>query len=269
MLQQGQDLFISYRRAPRESSSCLAADLARPLQQDWRSHGMVVFDKTAVRSKVTFATDLVDSGLNHCIALLVIVDDAWLDEKNLKRLHASNDWVYFEIRHAIEHRLLILPVVQPARLGDFRRALLPAGIAAIQSAQHNAFVLDAFGSTADNAKAIAKTLKARLPGHARNPSHLRAADRHNRPRTGSADEAQAQLHAPSAPVLMLRWIDTHNDVVQFVFWLCLAGCLFITKVFSSWEHWLSIPAAVCTALCGYAWRLGPRLRAWYLRRLLD
>lgn len=266
MSQLGRDLFISYRRPLRGSRSCLAADLARSLQQHWRSQGTVVFDKSAVSSKVSFATDLVDEGLNHCIAVLVIVDEAWLDEKNLRRLHVG-DWVHFEISYAIEHGLVILPVIESARLDDFRRATLPVGIAAIRSGEHDAFVLNAGQSVADNAKAIANILTARLPGHTRNPSYLRATDRHNFPRKGSADEAEDQLHAPSAQVHLLRWIDRHNGVVQFVFWLCLAICLFITKAFTSWEHWLSIPAALLLVLCGFAWRLGPRMRAWYLRRL--
>src|SRR5574338_310126 len=114
-----RDLFISYRRPLAKRGRCLAEELAVLLLPRWSEGGKVVFDTVHVKNEETFATDLVDDGLNQCIAMVAIIDDAWLDQSSLGRL-GPNDWVTYELNHAVRHNCVLLLVGTGSARSRFR-----------------------------------------------------------------------------------------------------------------------------------------------------
>lgn len=199
------NLFISYRRPCAARATSLAVRLGAAMQPQWQALGQVFVDKTAVINPKRFATCLVDNGLNRSVAVLAVVDDAWLDPANLQRLNQRGDWVSFELSYAIEHSLCI--VLVGSRESQRRLATTPLRDSLAKLHRAIWFEWDEGRSVHPQAQALIELLSARLPDHRRRASSLRADARHNDPKFIDVEEAKANYNGPRSAYLLLAGLD--------------------------------------------------------------
>lgn len=265
------NVFISYRRSGPAS---LALRVEGELRELWRGRGEVYLDERVVSGRDAVATLLVDNSLNVSDAMLVIVDECWLQPKMLQQLEEdelrlkagdpNKDWVYFEIRHALEHDVLLVLVVAPGCLTRWRSSCLPLGLKSLQDGAHPLCCVEADVPLDAQVQLLASLLEERLRNCRRRPSALRAGDSNNRPRPVAAREAEHSLGYLPWSYRLLRWADEVNVVVQTMFWITCALSVFAWLESSA--AW--VPTAIGAVVLGGAWRLAPMARADYLQRLV-
>ena len=121
-------VFISYRRNVRGRPSALVTNLADALEMP---DVEVVLDRKHVVDQDTFASELVDRGLNRCEVLIALIDKNWLASHNVARLRASaaiehsTDWVEFELRYALHYGLALALVGELSHLRQVDALVLP------------------------------------------------------------------------------------------------------------------------------------------------
>jgi pterin-4a-carbinolamine dehydratase len=101
-------LFISYRR---QDTQWIARALYRHLSEGFGAHH-IFMDRIEIRGGDQWKSK-IDDALQKSTAVLVIIGPQWLDiYDNYRRLRIDNenDWVRTEIRVALNHRKLLIPL---------------------------------------------------------------------------------------------------------------------------------------------------------------
>lgn len=101
--------FISYRR---HDSSAASRWLYQTIQ---RTFGVTsaFMDTESIRMADDW-TDRIHSALRSATVLLAVIGPTWLriaDEYGRRRIDKEDDWVRNEIYHAIDNRIIVLPVL--------------------------------------------------------------------------------------------------------------------------------------------------------------
>ncbi len=101
-------IFISYRRRGSQGfAGRLADDLTDLFGEEQ------VFRDVEIRPGDDF-TEVIQSGIAGCSALLAVIGPHWLTQKNEKgelRLHEPDDWVRLEIEAALDKKIWVVPVL--------------------------------------------------------------------------------------------------------------------------------------------------------------
>lgn len=103
------NIFISYRR---DDSSGYAGRLFDRLSAHF-GRANVFMDIEALEPGADFV-DGIDHAMASCEALIVLIGTEWLsatDAKGRRRLDNSNDFIRLEVANALQHDLLVLPVL--------------------------------------------------------------------------------------------------------------------------------------------------------------
>jgi hypothetical protein len=180
------NIFISYRRAPSGSAGPLPKSLYKALIHSSRLFSdEIVFDVSHVTNESTFATDLVDKGLNNCDVLIVAIDENWF--LRIDKLIGSSrsiqctDWVEFELRYSLEHQMLVLILGTDADLHRFNNLHLAPNLWGLHS--QDQFSIGGNTVTLVEGANILTGLRARKSKKTRRlESALRAGGEHNHPR---------------------------------------------------------------------------------------
>lgn len=102
-------VFISYRRVDSSAASrWLAQTIARTFGPQ-----SVFIDTEAIRIGDAWP-DRIDAALRSASILIPVIGPSWLrvaDEDGRRRLDKDDDWVRNEIRHALETKLSIMPIL--------------------------------------------------------------------------------------------------------------------------------------------------------------
>ena len=207
------NLFISYRRPRTSQATSLAVRLGAAMRPQWKALGEVFVDKTTVTDPKKFATCLVDNGLNRSLAVLAVVDDAWLDPTNLQRLDQDADWVGFELSYAIEHSLCIVLIGSRESQRRLAATQLRDSLAKLHRATW--FEWDESRPVLPQTQALIELLRARLPAHRRRTSTLRADARHNDPKLIGVEEAKTKYSGPRSAYLLFAGFDLLGKCLFF------------------------------------------------------
>src|SRR3954471_12198250 len=102
-------VFISYRR---EDSMAYAGRLSDRLQQHL-GKDQVFMDIDAIEPGEDFV-ELLEHRVSSCDVLIVLIGPRWLtakDEEGRTRLENAEDFVYLEIKTALEHGVRVIPAL--------------------------------------------------------------------------------------------------------------------------------------------------------------
>lgn len=125
-------IFISYRR---QDSSAASRWLAETLGMAFGASAAFI-DTDAIRIGDEWPAR-IDNALREASVLIAVIGPNWLhlaDEDGRRRLDLPDDWVCNEIKYAIDHRLVVIPLlVSRAQLP--KRSALPPQIASLSNYQ--------------------------------------------------------------------------------------------------------------------------------------
>ncbi|MFD1547316.1 TIR domain-containing protein [Nonomuraea guangzhouensis] len=162
------DIFINYRTGDGEN---VAAYLDEKLSERFGSS--TVYRATrSIELGQRFDADLIKN-VRRCRILLAIIGPGWLNAMNRRgerALDATDDWVRKEIIEALEYGLVVVPVLDGAKLPRLQRQDLPeelADLADLQSAQLGS--KDHAGDIARLGDFIARKLPHLTDAHAKEP----------------------------------------------------------------------------------------------------
>ncbi len=260
-------VFISYRRTAGRPSAVVQS-VKSGLDRQRAAGDETILDLSHVHDQKTFASELV-AALNRSDALLVVVDESWLRPANQDFLkHSggqahSTDWVEFELRYAIQHRLVIACVAEKRNVGALQRVPWPPGLSDLGS--RSQFETDAAGMSREESELLMSGLRVMCTSNERLPSTLSAGDIHNLPRLVDVSEAEsiaADASAVVSAIGMIEWL-TRTLLVGIGFIGMLGGAAMLTSgkfLEGALALGLSLGAMVLAKFVRQAWVLLLRWR---------
>jgi hypothetical protein len=130
-------IFVSYRR---EDSGWAAGRIFGHLKSTFA--GDIFFDFDSIKLASDWA-DALNTALDDCAVVLVVIGKKWLTEKRHRRLFNPNDWVKREIRLALSKDKVVIPIIiDGARVP--KAIDLPHGIRRLPNKQSLLLNLDNF-----------------------------------------------------------------------------------------------------------------------------
>lgn len=214
-------IFISYRQVlPPGRPSTYVASLFDSLSSACGHGDDVIMDVHHVQSRQQYATELIKRGLNLADALVVAIDDRWLEEKQVQRLLVSAtadrsiDWVEYELCYASDHRMAVLIVGSTSNLSRFDAEVLQA-FPYLAGAQR--FAVDGTGFTKSDGRRVLAMLRQACKHQQRLPGQVRVGSESNADGRISQAEMQKAIRAfdPSLVYRGRPW----RSVVVAMFWV--------------------------------------------------
>jgi hypothetical protein len=215
--------------------------------------GFVIFDRYLGRNQQsTFASELVDAGLNRCNALVAVIDESWLHPRNIGRLFNDEDWVAFELTYALEFGLQIAIVGTQEMLAVFDDLELPSKLVPLKSVLH--IQLEECGDLGESFLRWARVLSMTSNWQVRVDSCLHASVHNNEGTRLSLDEAHLKM-VEYSPGIIAKTLDLARLLSRLMYF---AGALFL---------FLALPAVAvgswAFASCLAIW-LAASVVAWML-----